>query len=458
MDFILVGEITFKNKTIAIFRDKNFRNTFLERNGEEYSYLDYETYMKLDSLYNKKILYFPSQRKGQKFNFVPKMLLSIGGSLIAVTLTLSGCQSVNAIDSDIKIAMPHNLFDAHEFISEDYYSIDESSKQIYIYSADALTAFLPAEYKENPTYEQLYEAIAENQNIDDKFKETMYEFVDNLQKANLNIDLRPFYMNIRNLKVDYVSGADMKGITGGEAKGVFFPDRHTIYINKEKDESLLSFVKPHEIGHMMNNVYFDYKGYTAIRDFSRTGNYGFMIEEGMDSLFVDTIYGMDTEELPYRVVNNYSQLLLDSTDYSFETYINGSIKDYEEVLSDEMDYTMAQEYPTMDLIYDMSSAGTEYIYEEYNRDNYEKIDMTFAYIYFNNLISNTSSYEDVLRVYQDYINTMLVNNNKGVIINIDSVNTVLRNVLKEKNLQYDISDNLYDNVQISQMNTNNLSK
>ena len=106
----------------------------------------------------------------------------------------------------------------------------------------------------------------------------------------------------------------------------------------------------------------------------------------------------------------------------------------------------------------MSSAGTEYIYEEYNRDNYEKIDMTFAYIYFNNLISNTSSYEDVLRVYQDYINTMLVNNNKGVIINIDSVNTVLRNVLKEKNLQYDISDNLYDNVQISQMNTNNLSK
>jgi hypothetical protein len=35
---------------------------------------------------------------------------------------------------------------------------------------------------------------------------------------------------------------------------------------------------------------------------------------------------------------------------------------------------------------------------------------------------------------------------------------VFKNVLQEKNLQYDISDNLYDNVQISQLNTNNITK
>lgn len=458
MEFMLVGEIKFKNKKIAIFRDKNFRHTFLEKDGENYSYLDYETYMEIDRIYNKKILYFPGEvKKGQKFKFVPKMLVSIGGALVAVTLTLTGCQNVNAV-SDTQIVMPHNLFDAHEFISEDYYSIDESSKQIYIYSDDALTQFLPNEYKENPTYEQLYSAIAENQNIDDNFKEYMYEFVDNLQKANMNLDLRPFYMNIKTLKVDYVSGADMKGITGGEAKGVFFPDRHTIYINKEKDESLLNVVRPHEIGHMMNNLYFDYKGYTAIRDFSRNGSYGFMVEEGMDSLFVDTIYGMDPSELPYRFVNNYSKALIDSTDYSFETYINGSITEYENTLANEMEYSMSQEYPLMDLMYDISNAGTEYIYEEYDRSNYTKIDMTFAYIYFNNLITNTSSYEDVLKIYQDYIDTIIANNEKGVIINIDSVNIVFKNVLQEKNLQYDISDNLYDNVQISQLNTNNITK
>lgn len=456
MDFILVSEITINNRKIAIFRDKNFRNTFLERNGNEYSYLDYETYIKLDNLYNKKIVYFPDKiKKGQKFNFVPKMLVSVGGALIAVTLTLTGCQSVSATTN---IVMPHNLFDAHEFIYEDNYSIDESSKRIYISSADALTNFLPSEYKQNPSYEQLYTAIAENQNIDDNFKIYLNEFVDNLQKANMNLDLRPFYMNIKELKVDYVSAGDMIGITGGEAKGVFVPDQHTIYINREKDESLLSVVRPHEIGHMMNNLYFNYKGYTAIRDFSTSGNYGFMVEEGMDSLFVDTIYGMDPIELPYRVVNNYSKTLIDSTNYSLEDYINGSIKEYEEAINNEIDFSTYQNYSSMDLIYDLSSSGTEYIYEEYNNHNYGNIDTTFAHIYFNNLINQSSSYEEILNVYQKYIDTIIVNNDKGAIVNINAVNAELKAILKSKNIQYDVSDNLYNEDQLSQIISNNYSK
>ena len=457
MDFYLVGTVLYNGRRFNIFEDSNFRKTFLEVINDKFSYVDYKTYLELDRLYNKKTLFYRLDGKRKKYNFIPKIMMSIGGAVMAVALTISGVNALN--NSSSNVVMPHNLFDKNEIIMEDGYTVDEGMKRIYVYSADRLTDFLPEEYKQNPTYDQLVEAVKNNQNIDDSFKPYYYDFIEKLKEANLNIDLRPFYMNIKTVSTGYMSEVDLKGISQGSAsQGIFMAEYHNIYVNSEASKEMLDFVIPHEIGHTTNNVWFDYKGYTVIRDFCKSGNYGYIIEEGMDSLFVDTLYGFNPEVLPYRIINNHSQNLINSTDYNFETYINGSIIDYQKTMDDAIDQNLVSDYNFDGYLNSVSSATLEYHFDEYDKANYTDLDEISATLFFDNKLNENCSFQNVIDAYNEYINNMVEQNNKGVFMNIDTVNSIFVNTLERKNIPFEVDDILYTQDTLPNLTTNTMTK
>ena len=361
------------------------------------------------------------------------------GILAACIMLIVGC---NGCGQSSSIEMPHNPFDKYELISGDGYSVDEALKRIYVFSSERLTDLLPKEYVENPEYEDIRKAIQDNSDIDDTFKSYLDEFVSKLEASDYKIDLRPFYMNISMLKVVYVSEAEMTAIIQQpNGQGVYLPDLHAIYLNEEGNKDIVYAVIPHEIGHMLNNLYFEYKGYTVIRDFCEPVNYGFILEEGLDSLFVDTIYEIDPKELPYRISNNYSQALINSTDYSFETYVNGSVIDYESVLDSSVK-DILPEYDFNNLIYDISNANSDYKQGEYNSDTYKSLDLTYATIYFDSVINESSTSEEIRKVYDDYISIVSAQDTEGVIINRDMVHNALKDVLTRKSIPLDVLEEL----------------
>ncbi len=340
-------------------------------------------------------------------------------------LLLGGCGGSSGIK------MPGNPFDPNEFIWEEGYSVDEALKTIRIQDAEHLTYFLPDKYRENPSYDQLREAIRQNENLDDTVRGYLESYVDRLETAGYNMDLRPFYMNLSTVKVAYASNAEMVAIAGG-GKGVFMPDQHMIYLNEEDNSVPLDFLLPHEISHMLSNLYFDYKGYTAIRDFCVV-TYGFTVEEGLDSLFADTLIGEDPIELPYRVCNNYCRVLMEATDYSFETYINKCIYDYREVLDQENANGSGVDGDT--IIHLLEGATRDYRLNEYAAENYEELDRAFSWIYFEHTLSSTSSKDEVKAAYDRYREILDTQTANGSFMNADIVKSTLQEVLTQKGSQ-----------------------
>ena len=358
--------------------------------------------------------------------------------LLACIMLMMGCYGCRQSSVD----MPHNPFDSNELIMGDDYVVDEALKRINVYSSARLTDFLPQKYVENPEYEDIRKAIQDNSDIDDTFKSYLEDFVSKLEASNYNIDLRPFYMNISMLKVVYVGESEMTSIIQQpNGQGVFMPDIHTVYLNKDGNKDIVYAVIPHEIGHMLNNLYFEYKGYTVIRDFCKAVNYGFILEEGLDSLFVDTLFEIDPKELPYRIPNNYSQVLINGTDYSFEKYVNGSMIDYESVLDNSLN-DILPEYDFDDLVFDISNANNDYKHDAYNSETYKSLDLIFSTVYFDSIINENSTSNEIREAYDDYISIVSAQDPEGVILNKDMVNKALEEVLTRKNISLDVLEAL----------------
>ena len=358
--------------------------------------------------------------------------------LLACIMLMMGCYGCRQSSVD----MPHNPFDSNELIMGDDYVVDEALKRINVYSSARLTDFLPQKYVENPEYEDIRKAIQDNSDIDDTFKSYLEDFVSKLEASNYNIDLRPFYMNISMLKVVYVGESEMTSIIQQpNGQGVFMPDIHTVYLNKDGNKDIVYAVIPHEIGHMLNNLYFEYKGYTVIRDFCKAGNYGFILEEGLDSLFVDTLYEIDPKELPYRIPNNYSQVLINGTDYSFEKYVNGSVIDYESVLDNSLN-DILPEYDFDNLLFDISNANNDYNHDAYNSETYKSLDLIFSTVYFDSIINENSTSNDLKKVHDDYISIVSAQDTEGVVVNKKIVDKAFKDALIRKSIPLDVLEAL----------------
>ena len=100
-------------------------------------------------------------------------------------------------------------------------------------------------------FDDLRNATKNDKNLSDNIKSYIYKGIDNIEKANLGIDLGPLYYTLSGLKVEFIN--DKNGITG-----CYDPYSRTVILNKalaENDEVLIKRFYHEVFGHGMVVAY-----------------------------------------------------------------------------------------------------------------------------------------------------------------------------------------------------------
>lgn len=105
---------------------------------------------------------------------------------------------------------------------------------------------------ESITWDSLKE-IVKNRDISDKYKNMLYECINNWKNSNLNIDLTAIKYNLSNLKIK--SMPKEKGITGE-----FKVNECILYMCDDYDEEVIKKTFIHEISHGFTQAYVEING------------------------------------------------------------------------------------------------------------------------------------------------------------------------------------------------------
>lgn len=439
MEFIRVAKFNYNDKTIVIFLNDLGEKTLMEEVIDgvktKYKYLDFKDYTYLYNTLLKKNL---AWKDSKKYKFIPKVKLAIGGLVILTTLT--GCtnnftipnENLQGMEISSEHLFPYKLTDKNEMIITDDYVVLEDLKKIHIYTNEGLHKYYTE--VDNVTYEDLRKAMNDNPDIVGDFKTFLSDFIDKLEEKYPNIDLTVFYYNIKNANVQFVTSEFMPGYNGTSApRGCFIPEGCKVYINTECSYEELEQVVPHEIGHMLVNMIFEKKGYTIQRDFCKSADYGFMVEEALNSKFVDDLMEIDAVDLPYQMPVNFIETFMEATNYTMEDYLSGSLIDYNNLL---IEHGIIEE--------DAARATVQIELQKYNIRGQQDVDMedsefaclyeVYSYVYFNNMIKEDMTHDEIVDIYMKFYNTLTYKIDYED-LDLTPVYNTLLNVLNEKGIK-----------------------
>ena len=181
-------DIKYHNKTFTIFIDDNHRRTFLEKNElGEYIYPTLEDFKVLNNIYN---IHNPLiEYDLRKYFFKEKVRLTSGVLAITLLATALG----DTLASNFK-----------------NYHVEETEDSVVVTSVDAVKAMnLITDLKEldsilgysSVTKERVLAAATSNPNLNDYYKEIIYNLVNRVYEEYPSIDLRVFYENVKTLEI-----------------------------------------------------------------------------------------------------------------------------------------------------------------------------------------------------------------------------------------------------------------
>lgn len=250
-------------------------------------------------------------------------------NLIKGSLLLGGCvvSLLNTeLDKNYVIVEENNFKEiTQDFINNDKqdisYEIDNNI--INIYDNEVLDQIL---IDNDVTYEDVIISIKENNQINSRDKDYMYEYVRLLENAFPNIDLRVFNENIKRLSIKTTSREEMTNYLNESAYAYFQPSSNEIVLLDNYDDRI-RFKQSlfHEITHMLNYISIDYNNYKLIRCFYLDEtDQGKGINEAITSYITNKIFFDDS----YTVESNQMKLLMNcfsSEDEFINMYVNGNI-------------------------------------------------------------------------------------------------------------------------------------
>ena len=127
-------------------------------------------------------------------------------------------------------------------------------------------------------------------------------------------------------------------------------------------------------------------------------------------------------------------------------------------MDDAIDQNLVSDYNFDGYLNSVSSATLEYHFDEYDKANYTDLDEISATLFFDNKLNENCSFQNVIDAYNEYINNMVEQNNKGVFMNIDTVNSIFVNTLERKNIPFEVDDILYTQDTLPNLTTNTMTK
>ena len=316
-------DIKYNNKTFTIFIDNNHRRTFLEKNDlEEYIYPTLEDFKALNNIYN---IHNPLiEYDLRKYFFKEKVRLTSG--VLAITL----------LATTLGDALATNFQN---------YQVEETEDSVVITSVDAVKAMHQiTDLKELDSIlgytsvrkEQVLEAVNANPNLNNYYKEIIYNLVNRIYEEYPNIDLRVFYENVKTLEIREVDKNDFHNEFNNYSVANYVSDQNRINLSSNANLQTIY----HELAHAMYSFYWSEYGVYRATNYSA-------LNEAMTN---------HVTNLLSRNINTYTneglilEYLMSFTNYTYEDYMQYGIEGLISILKEK--------YPSIDIDYICDCANT----------------------------------------------------------------------------------------------------
>ena len=270
-----IATIVYQNKKYAIFTNHFHKKCFLE--VDEKGILKpptSEVYQKLDIIYNHPNL-FQELPLFEKSKFSPQVIFTsenkkrvlmlassiVLGSTIGLTIGHEVNRSVKTMDitnlSQEQVISYYQDYGIELAQLKDgtYYvkSVDRifGNDLILAYSNDEIRDYLEVPY---PTFEQVEEAIKNNNQLSMEEKTFIQDYITEVQKKNDKTDWAVFYYNMQHLMVDKIS---LERIQKDALNRVGYFDPQTCRMalpDNWSDEVSYAYIFRHELSHMFNTT------------------------------------------------------------------------------------------------------------------------------------------------------------------------------------------------------------
>ena len=460
--FRYVNEIKFKDRTYAIFDNDGYKVFLRKLETEDFDdssdignsikstklvYTDIDEFKELNKIFNHKLklinaMIEDSENAEEAFEENLEVTLEkdkIYRFPIRVYNNGEFISLAQAIEeTGFGIALKNNEVDFEEVEEKTYENEDElfSSKKIEVEKtengeyriksikknpkyADSVFIEDSQEFStivgiENPSYDDLREAISNNTKVIDKFKNLILEGINKLEESGLDIDFSVLCYNLKRLEVIEMDFGILCFLTGNKATtAAFNPTDGQIVVKSEKWDELtpeklleLKYTFLHEVlGHGSTEAYVEnnfrslsYSLLTPIEDTEGQLatvdmiNFGDAFREAVADLIAYKAMGGGKEILTYKPFLMELEILLKVLDYSEKELIDKGIWGLKEEMI-KNGISNPEKYIDRADTSKMSIATSYFVSDKYDLQG-DIIEMLNLII--DNKISNGSSREDAI--------------------------------------------------------------
>ncbi len=284
------------------------------------------------------------------------------------------------------------------YVTDNMYGIFEN--QIDIYNSVALNQFLG---EKHITIDDINEAVDNNANLDDQWKDIIKEFAGRIISEYPEVDMRLFYENVKRLEIEYNSKEHFQE-KGEDAyynyeEGVIHVQENIDFIN---DSYNLMMIR-HEIGHMISLGILKGKSGKKIVCITKNGGYGEYLTEAIDVYISSKPYEQeyDFTDCGYSINANELEAVIDAIpDFDISVLANRDV--YE--IADYLDEINPNPVSASEFISLMDQQTIDY----YDTSNNEEVQKDFSDIYryiantyVNHVLNENMSREEIQQVSDD---------------------------------------------------------
>lgn len=319
----------------------------------------------------------------------------------------------------------------------------------------------------NPSKEQLFELIDNNQNIDSECKSFIKDYLNELFNLYPEINFAPFYYNLKTLKVNKVTPEEIhaKAISLDTLACYVYKDNavyidKTLDINSEEGKIILR----HELIHAMRNVSTDNLDFKF--------DPGYQLGQYTDESFANYLVYLtkaegkpeNMEESPYYVLStNYLRVILHALrdDYKPSDYFNHSIV----YLAKKMDNLMGDENYGFHILHMIDTQLSAHYSRELEEESssYQEVYNYMIDIYCKKDLKQGMSSEEAEQVWNGFWSLMgsylpkAQENGNYTYINEDLFRTEFEDCCKELGINVEHKDygNTKENKDIQEQSSNN---
>ena len=218
-----------------------------------------------------------------------------------------------------------------EYEVDTYIDNRDNSNRLYIYDMDYVDLALDFKPKKLADF---IDVINENSKIARKFKPILTEYCTRVFDKYPDIELRPFYRNLKDLEVIECTDQELLKVTWDtNSCGCYVRDEDKIYVLKDKEyeEGTWDYqVLYHEFSHCLrDSIYEDEDGNRVSIQFMGLNYYDIPNAEALNSLFAVSLFDYEEKDIAYQFQSNAHQIILECMDnYTLNDYVNHSMTYY----------------------------------------------------------------------------------------------------------------------------------